>query len=419
MRKPNAAHYLLCLSLLALGACGSSATMNGSSSTTTGSGTGGSGTGDAGAGTRTLTAFTSPSGKTVTTGFATTPGTCAQVTEDTSSCKAARQALGLSGNWLDFSCNVVEGLADASMAATTSMTSAKYVTLSVVSLPNYDSNYYATTGSYSFSAYGYTVAGDFQSLSQAYTTYYPDPSFNQVQALTVPIPLSPAAAASKSQVMVGGPIGVARNGVILYDSAAGGTDSIFAESGSFDQCGGHPNAMTYHYHAEPYALSYDDSALIGVMRDGYFVYGRRDSDGSTPGTIAAQVAGGSGDTNLIYIYGGHTGTAPSSSDANGFHYHLTEWKGCFDETVPSMSNHMPTKNSDDATTYDAAGTFNTPASTTCNGTWADSWFISGHGNGGVFAMTNASLTTQSPSQTVAAIRYYYGTPATCTACMGK
>jgi hypothetical protein len=287
-------------------------------------------------------------------------------------------------------------------------------------MPNYASNYYATTGSYDFSANGYTVTGTFQSLNQAYMTYYPDPDFVSVQTVTIPIPLSPAPSASKSQQMAGGPVGVAKNGVILYDSVAGGTDSIFAESGSFDQCGGHPNdMMTYHYHSEPYALSYDDSAFIGVMRDGYFVYGRRDADGSTPGTIAAQVAGGTGDTNLIYIYGGHTGTAPSSSDTNGFHYHLTEWKGCFDETVPSMTNHNPTKNSDDATTYDTAGTFDTPAASTCNGTWVDAWFLTGHGNGGVFQALNASLTSQSPSQTQAAIRYYYGTPATCTACMGK
>ena len=44
-----------------------------------------------------------------------------------------------------------------------------------MSLPNYASNYYATTGSYSFSAYGYTVTGDFKSLNQTYTTYFPDP----------------------------------------------------------------------------------------------------------------------------------------------------------------------------------------------------------------------------------------------------
>jgi hypothetical protein len=401
----------LLLAAVTLGGCSSSSGPGGSG--------GGSTTG--GSTTRSLTAFTSPTGKTATTGFSTTTGSCPLVTEDTSSCKAARQALGLSGNWLDFSCNVVEGLADASMNATTSISDAKYVTLSVVSLPNYASNYYATTGSYSFTAYDYTVTGDFDALNQSYTTFYPNPSTIAVQALTVPIPLSPAASSAKSQLMTGGPVGIAKNGVIIYPSDAGGTDSIFAESGSYDQCGGHPNNASYHYHNEPYALSYDDDALIGVMRDGYFIYGRRDADGSTPGTIAAQVAAGTGDDNLLYVYGGHEGTAPSSSDTSAFHYHLTEWKACFDETVPSMSSPMPTKHSDDATTYDSAGTFNSPAATTCNGVWVDGWFPTGHGNGGVFSQVpvTSGLNTQAPSQTQAAVRYYYGTPATCTACMGK
>ena len=250
MHKAHPVPHRLALSLL--GALAFAGCSSGSDTTTSGSGSGSGGGGSSsssssssssggGSTTRLLTAFTSPTGKTVVTGFATTAGSCAQVTEDTSSCKAARQALGLSGNWLEFSCNVVEGLADASMAATTSMSNAAYVTLSVVSLPNYASNYYATTGSYSFSANGYTVEGDFSALNQSYTTYFPNPNFLQVQALTVPIPLSPAPSASKSQPMVGGPVGVAKNGVIIYDSAAGGTDSIFAESGSFDQCGGHPN----------------------------------------------------------------------------------------------------------------------------------------------------------------------------------
>ena len=33
-------------------------------------------------------------------------GTCNKVTRDTSSCQSAREALGLSGDWLSFSCNV-------------------------------------------------------------------------------------------------------------------------------------------------------------------------------------------------------------------------------------------------------------------------------------------------------------------------
>jgi hypothetical protein len=87
-----------------------------------------------------------------------------------------------------------------------------------------------------------------------------------------------------------------------------------------------------------------------------------------------------------------------------------------------MSNPgPPTKSGDDGTTFDSAGTFDQPAASTCNGIWVDAWFLTGHGNGGVFSQVPAisGSTNQAPSQTQAAVRYYYGTPATCTACMGK
>jgi hypothetical protein len=38
---------------------------------------------------------------------------------------------------------------------------------------------------------------------------------------------------------------------------------------------------------------------------------------ATLGTIANQVAGGTGDTNLIYIYGGHTGTPATCTGCMG------------------------------------------------------------------------------------------------------
>jgi hypothetical protein len=48
--------------------------------------------------------------------------------------------------------------------------------------------------------------------------------------------------------------------------------------------------------------------LIGVLRDGYFVYGRRDADGSLPAL----------DAN-----GGHLAIPPDGTSA-GYHYHLNE-----------------------------------------------------------------------------------------------
>jgi YHYH protein len=419
--------------LLAAGACGSGSSAGsgakadaGASADSAGgtgdSATGGDAAGEAGASgsTRTLTAFSASNGTTVSTGFGSNPGTCTGLKQDTSSCQGARTALGLAGNWLAFSCNVLEGLATSSRTATTSMSGATYVTLTMQDLPDYQSNYYPTTGTYDFTANAYTVTGSFDSLYAAFSTYFPDPNTIAAQTVTLYVPIAPQAAASMSQSMAGmngGIEGMALNGVGIFDSAAGQTDNIFAESGSFDQCGGHPDNMsTYHYHAEPYSISYDDDALVGVMRDGFFIYGRQDSDGSTPGTIAEQQTGGAGATNLIYVYGGHTGTAPSSTDTSSFHYHLTEWKGCFDETTPG--NAPPTKLADDGMTYDPTGTFNTPASTTCNGTWVDAWFLTGHGNGGVFAQIPDNLDAQNPAQTVAANRYFYGTPGPCTGCAG-
>jgi len=93
------------------------------------------------------------------------------------------------------------------------------------------------------------------------------------------------------------------------DFAAPG-DDIFLEVETFDRCGAHPTQNgTYHYHGEPIALSSDDARFIGVMRDGYPIYGRRDADGSLP-TLDEQ--------------GGHSAVTADSPDVAVYHYHLNE-----------------------------------------------------------------------------------------------
>lgn len=346
--------------------------------------------------TRTLTANTSVLSS-VTTAYG---GTCKLLSRDTSSCQSSRQSLGLSGNWLSFSCNVVLGLATSSGASTTSYSSASYVTITSSTLPDYTSNYFPTTGSYSFTAYGFTVSGTYSSMYSAYTTTFPDPDSISQVSLTMNIPINPSPSAAMSQ-WGNGVVGLAVNGVPILASLAANTDNIFAESGSFDQCQGHPNSNSYHYHSEPYSISYNDNKLVGVMRDGYFIYGRQDSDGSTPGSTANLDTAGS--SSSIYIYGGHTGADPILGTGNSFHYHLTEWKGCYHE-----SGGM--KSSDDGETSDS---INTPSGS-CSGSWVDAWFVSGHGNGGVFATIPSGLSGQSPSQTTAGQRYFYGTPGSCS-----
>ena len=239
------------------------------------------------------------------------------------------------------------------------------------------------------------------------------------------VPITPAY--SGAQTMSMGTVGMSINGVFIYDSVAGNTDNIFTEGGSFDQCGGHPDTSScYHYHGEPYSISYQDDNLIGVMMDGFFVYGRNDSSTATgytstlgltqPGSIANIAANGdnnsdglSGTATTLYKYGGHVGVPPIGG-SSAFHYHLTEWKGCYDETSPGG-----TKNADDGETM--GDTYNTnPSGGSCGGYTVDAWFLTGHGNGGVFENIPGGLNTQSPSQTTTAVRYYYGTPGSCTNC---
>ena len=61
---------------------------------------------------------------------------------------------------------------------------------------------------------------------------------------------------------------------------------------------------------EPIAWSEDDDELIGVMADGFFLYGRRE-----PAS-----AGGAYPTDLD-ASGGHTGVTPHS-DTDVYHYHI-------------------------------------------------------------------------------------------------
>jgi hypothetical protein len=373
-------------------ACGKKSSSSSSSTTST---------------TRSLTAFQTD-GASIPTSAPATTGTCTQLTRATTSCQSSREALGLSGNWLSFSCNVVIGLATSSGASTTSYADATYITLTTPDLPDYKTNYYTTTGSYSFTAYDYTVEGTFDSLYTSYTTAYPDPNTIASQSAVLSIPITPSAAASETQTMSGGVVGMTINGVLIYDNVAANTDNIFEEAGSFDPCQGHASSEEggrYHYHGEPYAISYDDNLLIGVMRDGYFIYGRKDYDGTVP-------SNSSGD---MYTYGGHAGynsPVDGTSYAGTFHYHANLWEGCYDRDGSGNSY------ADDG--LGSACVSDTGANTgSGSGTSISAYFLTGKGNGGVFDTipTSFASSTTAITNNVTAIRYYYGTPAsTCTGC---
>ena len=84
-----------------------------------------------------------------------------------------------------------------------------------------------------------------------------------------------------------GPIGVTKNGVVIYNAAdARGEDAVAREI--VDIFGGHPARDEYHYHFIPErldneALSDGHSGIVGYINDGYPIYGYKGSGGKERG----------------------------------------------------------------------------------------------------------------------------------------
>jgi len=123
------------------------------------------------------------------------------------------------------------------------------------------------------------------------------------------IPLNPAVASSVTATDFG-PVGIAVNGVSLYNQNAAPGDVLANEFPTFDRYNGHPTPTSqYHHHVEPLHITDNGSQLVGFLLDGFPVYGRKDQDGSYP-------------TDLDTA-NGHTGV--TADYTNGiYHYHITE-----------------------------------------------------------------------------------------------
>lgn len=133
------------------------------------------------------------------------------------------------------------------------------------------------------------------------------------------IPLTPVAASTKTSAL-DGPIGIAVNGVPIFNpckqggcSGPGGGDTKVL--GELDACNGHAGrADDYHYHAAPVCMmadqgpAYWDTHPLGWALDGYAIFGYRNPDG----TVATRDG----------ICGGNTVTHPNAP--SGYAYHVTD-----------------------------------------------------------------------------------------------
>jgi hypothetical protein len=208
---------------------------------------------------------------------------CRVLVRDASECAAARVAQGLSGFWLRFSCRVTLTL--------TTNGASQVVVASSDNLPDYKSNYFAASNV----------------CYEVYSGAIRNPNNIAAMALSLQLPRSPTLSGTPFS---GAIVGLALNGVGIFGNFAAPGDDIYTEAQTFDRCGAHPQMHgMYHYHSEPYSISYDDANFIGVLRDGHPVYGRRDGNGSTPSDLDS--------------YGGHT-SATADSATPIYHYHVNE-----------------------------------------------------------------------------------------------
>lgn len=171
------------------------------------------------------------------------------------------------------------------------------VVIETLGVPNHTTPYYSTT-------HPLYVAPTVTSVSQMTPTRI-DTSGRDFEA-SLEVSTSPQVANSTTATQLGS-IGIAVSGAFIYNDQEGG-GALDSAAGSLDYVGAHIGPSNYHYHLEPLAFSNDDENLIGIISDGFFIYGRQCNSTSTyPTNLDAS--------------GGHTSTTQHTSTAE-YHYHI-------------------------------------------------------------------------------------------------
>lgn len=180
-----------------------------------------------------------------------------------------------------------------------------YLTIKTDGVPDHKSVYYATTNTLYEAYTGSTFGGN---------AFKKNPNSIVTQSFTFKIPLNPKVATNHAATSLGA-IGVALNGVALYNQYAGpNNQELTSEIASFDKYYGHPQGQgQYHYHVEPLYLTTvksTKSGLMGFLLDGFPVYGPKEESGATV------VSSG------LDAYHGHTHATVDYPNGT-YHYHFT------------------------------------------------------------------------------------------------
>ena len=123
---------------------------------------------------------------------------------------------------------------------------------------------------------------------------------------TLRVSTDPQLASSSTSTSLG-PIGIAVSGAAIFNDSEG-NGPLSNAIVSIDYAGGHIGPGVYHYHLEPTPLSSDDDNLVGIISDGFFIYGRKcNSTGTYPTDLDDS--------------GGHIAATQHTDEAE-YHYHI-------------------------------------------------------------------------------------------------
>ncbi len=131
---------------------------------------------------------------------------------------------------------------------------------------------------------------------------------------TLRVPVEPTLASSSSATSLG-PVGIAVSGAPIFNDQEGpNVDLEIGVISGFDRNGAHTGPSTYHYHLEPKAITNDDDSLVGVIADGFLLFGRKCwSTGDYPTDL--DNSGG----HVAFTQ--YTGTATGDEE---YHYHIKD-----------------------------------------------------------------------------------------------
>ena len=113
-----------------------------------------------------------------------------------------------------------------------------------------------------------------------------------------------------------GAIGIAVSGAPIFNDEEGPNISLSENVASgFDYAGGHMVPTGYHYHLESQdvdensLLSHDDERLVGILQDGFLIYGRKcNATNDYPSDLDES--------------GGHTAATQHGDGTEFYHYHI-------------------------------------------------------------------------------------------------